>query len=125
MRNSDLRIAETLISYDKFLLTKINRNGKSPLDLAILFHNERMRAFICDVLKFEYKIPTFETLYLKFSEPKDINEKQAVTDQVVLLLSEKMEQCETEQQDEEGEEEEDTNQDQYMNEPNIMYEKNI
>lgn len=121
MRNSDLRIAESLISFDKSLLIQNNKNEKTPLDLAISFHNEPMRKFIIDVLNLPSIIPPFESLYLKFSEPKDINEKQAVTDQAVLLLSEKIKNYKPEQEDEgEEEEEEDNNQDQYMDNPNIM-----
>lgn len=110
------------MSYDDSLMLQKNKNDEYPLDLAIKFHNEPMKSFITDVLQFQYKIPPFETLYLKFSETKDSNDKQAVTDQVIELLSEKMKNASMSVQEDDGEEEEadDNHQDQYINDPNIM-----
>lgn len=119
MRNTDLRIAEALLSYDTNLIFQENKNVKRPLDLAALFHNEPMHSFLLDVLNLVYKILPFESIYLKYSDTKDIDEKQKVTDQVVLLLSEKIESQDTDNQKDDGEEEEEE-EGQLMDNPNSM-----
>lgn len=99
-RNSDFKIAETLIAYDPEIVVQPNENNVYPLDLARQFHNDTISDFLSDVLQRKYHVQPFEALYLNYYEAKNAEEKDELTRDVISLL------CEKAQADDEYDEEE-------------------
>lgn len=91
MRNSDTKIAEVIIAADDQVLEIKNRQGQWAIDIAKMFQNEKMVAFILNILRGEVDVPIFEVLYVKYNEGLESREVMA---DVVERLSRKLEKIE-------------------------------
>jgi len=90
MRNDDTKISECLISVDDQLLKERNCQHESALDIATRYGNEKIVAFLQDVLTFKVNVPLFEVLYLRYVDRLSDGEKARASEEVIEMLCKKV-----------------------------------